>query len=311
MQLKAPVEWPVGARPAWQQEELWQAIFQMAEVPLALSRADGRFCVANTAFCRTFDLREGELVGQPCADLFPAASPAMLARTFRYSLAAPPSTATLTASLAQPDGTRRCLEALVSAVMGPDRPEALLWVVHDVTARREYEAQLTYDALHDALTGLPNRRLFQDRLDQATRRAQRTGHPMAVLVLDLDGFKRINDELGHSVGDQALAELAGRLAHTVRASDTVARLGGDEFGMVIEGGNVEHGVQRLLKKLHDELNEPVLVHTQPLAISVSVGAARFPIDGTDPASLLQAADQAMYADKRAHRGASGPVNCPA
>ncbi|MGH2470460.1 MAG: diguanylate cyclase domain-containing protein [Chloroflexota bacterium] len=304
--MKAPVEWPVGARPAWQRDELWQAVFQMADVPLALSRADGRFCVANGAFCRTFNLRMGELVGLPCADLFPEASRGMLARTFRSPLGVAPSTVTLAASLIEPGGTRRGLEALVSAVMGPDRPEALLWVVHDITARQEHEAQLAYDALHDALTGLPNRRLFQDRLDQATRRAQRTGHPMAVLVLDLDGFKRINDSFGHLVGDQALAELADRLAHTVRASDTVARLGGDEFGIVMEGGSVERGVQRLLKKLHEELDRPVLAGSHPLTISISSGAALFPMDGTEPASLLHAADQAMYVAKRAHSGASHP-----
>ena len=170
-------------------------------------------------------------------------------------------------------------------------------VINDVTELIRYQEQLEYQASYDALTNLPNRNLLRDRLGQALSRAQRTGGSVAVVFLDLDGFKNVNDSLGHSVGDKLLAVVAGRLAGCVRASDTVARHGGDEFIVVLTDPEDERALNNWAERVRMTIGEAVWVDGHEFYVGCSLGASLFPQDGEDVETLLKKADLAMYRAK--------------
>src|SRR5919108_407194 len=170
-------------------------------------------------------------------------------------------------------------------------------VFADITAIRRAEEQLQHLAHHDPLTGLPNRLLFNDRLDQTLEWARREGQRYALLFFDLDGFKHINDTLGHCCGDLLLQTLAARIKVALRHSDTVARLGGDEFVVILTDiAQAEDGA-RLACKLLETLAAPIELVGERIAVSASVGISIYPDDGTDRHALLKAADTAMYSAK--------------
>jgi diguanylate cyclase (GGDEF)-like protein len=155
-------------------------------------------------------------------------------------------------------------------------------------------------AYHDALTGLPNRRLLQDRLLQAMAHAGRATHKVAILLLDLDDFKEVNDTFGHRIGDAALQQVVARLSSRMRASDTLARTGGDEFTVISEVTN-QQGARTLVSALESALVLPLKVDGKLVRTGVSIGFALYPDDGTDPVELCASADRAMYATKRGAR----------
>ncbi len=165
-------------------------------------------------------------------------------------------------------------------------------------AKKKAEAQLQYQALNDELTGLPNRRLLAERLSYSLAVAKREAHTVGLLYIDLDGFKLVNDSLGHSVGDILLGQVASRLRSRVRDSDTLARLGGDEFTVVLSHLRAEQDAALVAKQLLDVLAESFLIGDRKITISASIGISLFPKDATDPIQLLQRADSAMYAAKR-------------
>ncbi|HYH28201.1 MAG TPA: EAL domain-containing protein [Actinomycetota bacterium] len=166
---------------------------------------------------------------------------------------------------------------------------------------RNHAAEKEHMALHDALTGLPNRTLFQDRIEQAIRDARRDGASLAVAIMDLDRFKEINDTLGHHNGDRALKELAARLSDTVRERDTVARLGGDEFGILLPGVQGGDGAHLAAERILEVFGQPFSVSDLVLEMGASVGIAVHPQHGMDAEMLLQRADVAMYAAKETRR----------
>jgi len=166
------------------------------------------------------------------------------------------------------------------------------------------EREILRLAYEDGLTALPNRAMFNEQLDQAVRTAKRAAAPLAVLLFDMDRFKAINDTLGHPVGDQALREVALRVRKVLRDSDIVARLGGDEFGVLLATGGAEHAPKVVAQKIQKALEAPFVIEGQPMDITASIGIARFPEHGEDAASLLRAADVAMYEAKRAKSGFS-------
>ena len=157
--------------------------------------------------------------------------------------------------------------------------------------------EIEHQALHDSLTGLPNRVLFQDRIEVALANARRSGGRAAVLLLDLDGFKEINDALGHASGDELLRELAVRLRGTLRDTDTIARLGGDEFGVVMPADDADD-VRETARRIHDAVEEPFEIGGLSLDVKTSVGGVLFPDDAQDSDTLVRFADVAMYAAKR-------------
>jgi diguanylate cyclase (GGDEF)-like protein len=168
-------------------------------------------------------------------------------------------------------------------------------------ALQQKKEELQYLVQHDALTGLANRTLLEDRLTQALVRARRNGHAVAVLMADLDGFKQINDEHGHEAGDQMLKAIAMRLRACVRESDTVARIGGDEFIIVLDELQELGDCVRVAEKLVEVSSWPVHLAERPLQVSISVGIACFPRDATEQSSLVKLADDTMYQAKSAGR----------
>jgi diguanylate cyclase (GGDEF)-like protein len=174
----------------------------------------------------------------------------------------------------------------------------LLPILRQVTRRlRRQMAEIEHQALHDSLTGLPNRLLFRDRVEQALLAARREAGSFAVLLIDLDRFKEINDTLGHESGDRVLEEVAQRLRWTLRESDTVARLGGDEFALLARAAGTPRAAVAVAERLHEALSRPFRIDGLLLEVEASIGITLYPDDGDDPETLLRRADVAMYLSK--------------
>ena len=171
-------------------------------------------------------------------------------------------------------------------------------IFSDITSEKESEERLLYLAHYDQLTGLPNRILFNDRLHQAIAQAQREQLQTAVMFLDLDGFKTVNDTLGHNSGDELLRQVAQRLTACLRAVDTVARFGGDEFTIVITAIEGNEDVIRVAKKITQEVARPYEIDGVLASVTTSIGISFYPNDGKIPNQLIQRADNAMYHAKR-------------
>ncbi len=196
----------------------------------------------------------------------------------------------------------------VRAVLERDErgaPACAVAMIEDITEHKRAERELIeqaalneHQALHDPLTGLPNRVLFGERIGQAIRHARRNGTQLAVLLMDLDRFKEVNDSLGHPAGDQLLIEVTARIRSAIRDSDTFARLGGDEFGILLPELNDAAGVTPVLDRISAALEAPITVHTLPLAVEASIGIAMYPDNGAEAQVLIQRADVAMYEAKR-------------
>ncbi len=174
-------------------------------------------------------------------------------------------------------------------------------VFRDVTEKRKLEQRIQYQANYDALTGLPNRHLFQDRLGQAIVRAQRSGRLFALLYLDVDHFKNINDRLGHPFGDYVLVELGRRFRNIIRETDTIARIGGDEFAIILEELSDRHEALVLGRRLMNEAGAPIRINHAKSGLTVSIGIALYPGDGTDATDLVRNADIALYQVKKSGR----------
>jgi len=211
-------------------------------------------------------------------------------------------------SLAVPAGIR-WFQGRVAPIAGSGgSSRKLCLMVRDITeqkvaeqARDQAEEQLRHQALYDGLTGLPNRTLFHDRVKHALVAARRESEELAVLMLDLDRFKEINDTLGHAAGDDVLREVAWRLSKVTREGDSIARLGGDEFSILLPNAS-ETDAAMVVSRVSSCLEEPIVVQDLPLRVDASIGLAAFPRDGGDADLLIQHADVAMYAAKAANGG---------
>lgn len=176
-------------------------------------------------------------------------------------------------------------------------PRYRIGLFSDITKQKEADAFIWRQANYDHLTGLPNRQLFHDRLHKEMKRTDSSGRPMALVYLDLDDFKELNDTLGHGPGDKLLAQVAERLQSCVRSTDTVARLGGDEFVFILGGLTDLEAVDRICALAMEKLAEPFIIEDEPALISASMGITYYPMDGHSLKDLLQNADLAMYAAK--------------
>ncbi len=171
-------------------------------------------------------------------------------------------------------------------------------ILRDLTAESEAIQRLMYLAEHDFLTGLPNRLLFMDRLTMAIARADRERAKIALLYMDVDAFKTINDALGHSAGDLLLKMIAERVHSCMRETDTVARIGGDEFAVIAEGLHQENDAEKVKNTILNEIEKPFDLEGKKITASLSIGIALCPDHGQDPDSLIQHADSAMYVAKQ-------------
>jgi len=195
------------------------------------------------------------------------------------------------------NGTPVWVKVTVAPMQRGNGQASFITVIEDIMQRKRFESELQRLAHHDPLTSLPNRNLMKDRLDQAVAHVSRVGRHVAVMFIDLDRFKNINDSLGHSAGDEVIVEVARRLARSVRDGDTVARLGGDEFVIVLSDVAREGDVALFAQKILDSLFVPIVIQGEELSLGGSIGISLYPKDGKDGVTLLKNADAAMYRAK--------------
>ncbi len=201
------------------------------------------------------------------------------------------------------DGSEHSVEALRTNLMEDPNVRGIVLNMRDISERKAFESQLSYQAFYDSVTGLANRALFRNHLQHALDRGKRDGQPIAVLFIDLDDFKTINDSLGHAAGDQVLCEVGERLRNSLRAADTAARFGGDEFAVLIEGG--DRGVQpsNVAERLLRALKEPFQVQGKDILVHASIGIVVLDVESDiDVDTLLRNADVAMYVAKDRGKG---------
>ena len=282
-----------------------RSAFANAPMGIALTTPLGLLVDVNPALCAMVGHSEVGLHGRSVMDLVhPDAAGA--ARAAHLTLTAEPNRPMRHETrLRRADGSDVPVQITASLVPETTDGQAahLVLIIEDITERKALEAQLVHRSLHDPLTGLPNRLLFHDRLRHALDRGHRESTPTCVLVIDLDGFKVINDELGHPMGDRVLVSFADRLRSVLRASDTAARLGGDEFSIVCE--NTERAdAQALADRLRTSVTEPLELGEVRVPVGISIGIGTAP-GGEDPHDVyervVRAADDDMYADKARRR----------
>jgi diguanylate cyclase (GGDEF)-like protein/PAS domain S-box-containing protein len=202
------------------------------------------------------------------------------------------------------DGTSRYVESHVSNLLHDDAIRAIVLNTRDVTQRKQFEEQMAFQAFHDSLTGLANRALFRDRVEHLLRRHVRTRRGAAVLFLDLDAFKDVNDSFGHDAGDELLRLVSARLSEVIRAEDTIARLGGDEFAVLLEEpDNPLDEAHAVAERLMQALSAPFWLAGRAISVAASIGIAIADVE-QDAAALLRNADIAMYRAKAAGKGRS-------
>ena len=280
------------------QEVGFSAAMDAAQVGIYVVQ-DGVFRYVNPFFVRLFGYRRDELIDRRGPlDLVVAEQHAFLLQEIE-SNAPGGYVRSCEFFAARQDGSLLPIAIAASAASFAGRP-AIVGTVHDLTEQKAAEAKIRELAEFDALTGLPNRRLLHDRVLQMLAIAERDDTPFALLFLDLDHFKRINDSLGHSVGDELLCAVARRLATAVRRVDTLARLGGDEFILAMPGIHAAAAVD-IARRLLDECNAPFVVAGHDLTVTPSIGVAICPQDGQDIDTLLRNADAAMYKAKELGR----------
>ncbi len=280
-------------------EQRFRRLFEDAALPTVVVDCDGRIALSNARAQRLFGLMHGELAGAAIDQLVP--TPAGSDPWWR----APAR------DCAQPelelwgrrrDGSEFPVEVSLTPLQTEDG-ELVSVTLRDVTAIRQAAETLTHQARHDQLTGLPNRLMFHERLEQALARARRSGRALGVVFVDLDDFKEVNDTRGHDAGDLLLSALTPRLLAAVRHGDTVARLGGDEFVVLCEELDSEQEAMAVAQRLADAAREPVMVAGLEHSLSASAGVVMVP----DPAQatadgVLRDADAAMYAAKAGGKG---------
>jgi diguanylate cyclase (GGDEF)-like protein/PAS domain S-box-containing protein len=278
-----------------------RSAFANAPMGIALATPAGLIVDANPALAAMLAYTTEELYGRSMLDLVHPDNRAAAVEAFAELLEERRMMRHET-RLVRADGGVVPVQVTSSWVNGtPDGdPPHVVAIVEDITDRKALEAALVHRSLHDPLTGLPNRILFNDRLHHALERGRRERTPTSLLGIDLDGFKQINDQYGHPVGDEVLVAVAERLTSVLRASDTAARVGGDEFSIVCENSG-RPDAEALATRLRDRVSEPLRLAgglRLPLTVSIGIGTAEGDVDPERAfEALVREADDAMYVDK--------------
>lgn len=281
-----------------------RALMDSATDVLTVSDADGVLTYVSPAAERTTGHPAESLTGTYLLDLVRPEHRAKAARQLREVMAVPGARRTLDVPLTHADGESRWYEWNVHNLLADPLVQGLVVDQRDVTDRRYQEEQLTHAASHDDLTGLPNRRELL-RLLGLGLRAVGPGAALAVLFVDLDRFKAVNDTYGHAAGDEVLIEVGRRLRTHLRHGDVLARLGGDEFGAVLVEVRDDVEIAELVERLEEIVAQPIRVTGGVVSVGVSIGAAITTDPSTEPTSLFTRADTAMYRTKHVHRAARG------
>lgn len=285
---------------AVEQAELrYRHIFEHASEGIFQTTADGHYLAANMALARLYGYASPDELITDLADLERRLYVDSGQREkFRRLMAERGEVVNFESEAYRHDGSKIWISENAHIVYGK-QGEFICYegTVQDITQRRTYQEQLEHQANYDRLTGLPNRNLLNDRLDQAIFQAARRSYFMALVFIDLDNFKFINDSLGHESGDELLIEVARRLRSSLRTADTVARQGGDEFVLVLNDHYQVASIISLLERVIEEVGRPITLMGRDWQVGASLGVALYPTDGEDSQTLLKHADVAMYAAK--------------
>ncbi|HUP44165.1 MAG TPA: EAL domain-containing protein [Thermoanaerobaculia bacterium] len=278
-------------------EVRYRLLFEQNAAGVCVMDASSRITDCNTTFATLLGYQRHELLGSPLRALYmrPVEHDELM-----ILLGDAVNLNSVEVELRKKDGASIwLLQNLV--IIGEQHNAIVHATVVDISDRKRSEEQIEFHAYHDVLTHLPNRKLFADRLRQSLTHARRYGKPLAVMFIDIDHFKSINDTLGHTSGDELLLEMSYRLRRCVREEDTVARLGGDEFTIVL--GELRHpeDAANVAQKILRAVQVPLSLGGMPIEVTASIGIALYPVDGTDPESLLRNADSAMYRAKESGR----------
>ncbi|WP_165972104.1 sensor domain-containing diguanylate cyclase [Paenibacillus piri] len=256
---------------------------------------EGAITYCSPAFLRLMGDCSGTLLGKPCFDLIFDQDTDRFRHQFRL-LTGGRKPFFLEYRYDTKDGVPLWVEGTAYLFNNESVPEVAL-ISRDISRYKNVEERLTQMAYYDALTGLPNRRLFQDRYKQAILLAKRYERRLALFYLDLDDFKQINDRYGHAVGDELLKKVASRLLHCVRDPDTVCRLGGDEFVILLQQVDHSEDIHKVAQRVMSALNKRFVIGRHDITVACSMGAALYPQDGSEE-QLIQSADKAMYQSKK-------------
>jgi diguanylate cyclase (GGDEF)-like protein/PAS domain S-box-containing protein len=288
---------------ARQNEARFRSLVQHSSDVIMVTRPNGTMRFVSPSASRVFGYEPAALLGRPIATLLHPADRDRATQLFAEVVGGPGVIGPVEWRFRQADGSWLHAEILATNLLGDPTVRGIVLNTRDVSERKRLEEQLTHQAFHDPLTGLANRALFRDRVSHALALAQRQGHPITVLFLDLDDFKRVNDSLGHAEGDRLLIAAAERFQSCARAADTVSRLGGDEFAILIEHVAGSDGRPELLQRLEEAMTYPFALSGNQVQVSASIGVATA-IPGDTADDLLRNADVAMYAAKRRGKGRS-------
>ena len=288
----------------------FEATFAGALTGMLLMDLDGRIIDSNPAIQELLGRSHGELEGHRTSEFVHTDDRREARSAYLKMISAGRSSLRMQHRFVGSDGKVLWVDVSASLVRDSDGHNSFaITMIQDVTQRTKAEAALRsqaalnqHQALHDALTGLANRTLFRSRIEDAVETTPRTGARAAVLMIDLDGFKEINDSLGHAAGDDLLVELGRRLKAALRTSDTVARLGGDEFGVLLPHASVLDDVLHAARRLQAAIERPIVCQDVSLTLEASIGVALYPDDGNDVETLLRCADAAMYHAKEEKSG---------
>jgi diguanylate cyclase (GGDEF)-like protein/PAS domain S-box-containing protein len=283
-------------------EARFQTLVQNASDVILIARPDTTITYQTPSAERILGYRDGSLEGRRFTTLLhPDDIEQALAE---YTGVASRAGTSITAKwrIRHCDGSWRHVEVTTTNLMHEPTLEGIVLTLRDVSERTSLEEELKHQAFHDALSGLANRALFRDRLEHALARATRSKSSLAVLFLDLDDFKLINDSLGHTTGDALLVAVAGRLSESLRSGDTAARFGGDEFAVLLEETSSPEEACQAAERLISALRAPLVIEDHEIQVCASVGVALSQAGREDPTELMQAADVAMYAAKAHGKG---------
>jgi diguanylate cyclase (GGDEF)-like protein/PAS domain S-box-containing protein len=264
---------------------------------------EGNFTFANDAACHQFGYSRQELIGMNYRAYIPKNDIKSMYRTWNKVYRTGEPVKSFPIAGVKKDGTHIHIENSITPLRNKaGKIIGFRSVSRDITERKQFEEKLAVMATHDALTGLPNRILLSDRLMVGSALARRNGHRLAILMLDLDRFKLVNDAMGHSVGDELLRAVGQRLSIIMRKSDTISRIGGDEFVLVLPQISQVDDVTKFAQRILCAFQEPFVFGKDRLQVTTSIGIAIYPDDGTDIENLLKDADSAMYWAKEQGRG---------
>jgi diguanylate cyclase (GGDEF)-like protein/PAS domain S-box-containing protein len=292
-------------RMAEENEARLESIVQNSSDLIAIVQGDGVIRTLTGATETVFGADRQAAVGRPLQDwAHPDDAPLVSALLTRVALSDAQTQHDEEWRILRADGSYGYVETVAMNLLHDERLRGIVLTARDVEDRRAFEEQLRHRAFHDPLTQLANRALFYDRIEHALARELRDEQRVAVLFIDLDDFKAINDDMGHGVGDELLVAVAGRLRGSLRSADTVARLGGDEFGVLIEGVAGSNEVVQTAERILGRFSEPFIVHGEAIAVRLSIGIAVTAEPDVDSGvdEMLRKADLAMYAAKRGGKG---------